>query len=215
MAAGGSLWLGGIRPSGASSRLGIPAVATKIEFRIVRKKAAVGFHRVTISPNGDSMTVKTSVRIAVKVAFVTAFTFDHDCKEVWASDRLQSLDSATNNNGDRLKVSGKATSSGFEMDGPSGPFTAPDDALTTNCLWSPAFLAQREAIDTQNGGMIGLVSKKIGADSVKLPNATLPTERYDLVTPYVTGELWYGADERWVKATFELQGERIGYDLET
>lgn len=213
-AAGGSLWLGGIRPSRASSRLEIPAAPTKTEFRIVRKKSVVGYHRVTITPNGDGMTVKTTVRIAVKVAFVTAFTFDHDCSEVWAGDRLRNLEAATNNNGDRLKVSGKAISSGFEVKGPSGPFTAPVDALTTTCMWSPAFLAQSEAIDTQNGGMIGLVSKKLGADKVKLLDATLPTERYDLVTPYVTGELWYSADERWVKATFELQGERIGYDLE-
>jgi hypothetical protein len=111
-------------------------------------------------------------------------------------------------------VVGRATANGIEMNGPSGPFTAPADALTTNSLWSRAFLNQNQIIDTQNGGMIGMTSKSMGAEKKKILNVTLPTERYDLVTPYLMGEIWYSADNRWVKSAFEWQGERIGYDLE-
>jgi len=160
------------------------------------------------------MTVTTSIRINVKVAFVTAFRFEHDCREVWTAGRLESLDATTNNNGDKLKVAGSATPNGFEMKGPSGPFTAPTDALTTSCLWSPAFVAQSQIIDVQSGGMIGLTTKNLGADKVKVSNVTVPTERYDMVTPYLTGEIWYGADNRWVRSAFEWEGERINYDLE-
>ena len=214
VAVGGAVFVYGLRSSRAETPLSPPATPTKLGFRIVRQKSPVGYHRIAIAPNGDSFVVTTSIRITVKVAFVTAFKFEHDCSEVWTSGRLQSLDASTNNDGDKLRVSGKATNNGVEMKGPSGPFTAPGDALTTSCLWSPAILAQSQIIDTQNGGMIGLVAKGLGADKVKISNATLTAERYDLITPYLNGNLWYDSSNRWVKSAFEWQGEQIDYDLE-
>ncbi|WP_368412989.1 DUF6134 family protein [Dongia sp.] len=199
----------------ADSLPGADTLAAGLRFRIRWKGDEIGYHRISLKAAGDQLTITTSIRMKVKMAFVTAFRYEHDCTEAWAGGRLTSLDSRTDNNGDKLKVTGKATTDGFDMDGPSGPFTAPVDALTTNSLWSPAFVTQTDLIDAQNGGMIGLVSKDLGKSDAKVAAARQPTEGFDLVTPYLSGRVWYDADARWVKGEFEREGERISYDLET
>ena len=199
----------------ADSLPGADSVAAGLRFRILWKGDAIGYHRVSLKPAGDTITITTGIRMKVKMAFVTAFRYEHDCTETWSGGRLVSLDSRTDNNGDKLKVTGAATADGFDMVGPAGPFTAPAGALTTNSLWSPAFVTQTDLIDAQNGGTIGLVSKDLGKVDAMVAAARLPTEGFDLVTPYLSGRVWYDADARWVKGEFEREGERISYDLET
>lgn len=193
---------------------GVAATVRATRFRIMWKGSEVGYHRIAITPDGNAMTIVTSIRMKIKLAFVTAFRYEHDCTETWFAGRLQNLESKTDNNGDKLKAKGKATEDGFEIVGPSGPFTTAADTLTTNSLWSPAFVAQSELIDAQNGGTIGLVSKPLGKNDVTIAAARLPTVSYDLVTPYLSGQVWYDANDRWVKGVFEREGERVSYDLE-
>ena len=145
----------------ADSLPGADTLAAGLRFRIRWKGDEIGYHRISLKAAGDQLTITTSIRMKVKMAFVTAFRYEHDCTEAWA------------------------------------------------------FVTQTDLIDAQNGGMIGLVSKDLGKSDAKVAAARQPTEGFDLVTPYLSGRVWYDADARWVKGEFEREGERISYDLET
>jgi hypothetical protein len=147
------------------------------------------------------------------MAFVTHFEFTHDCEEVWQSGRLVSLRSKTNDNGDKFQVTAKATPEGIRIEGPGGPAIAPADAYTSNSVWNTAVLEQKTVIDAQHGGIIGLSVRPQGEQEVAVAGQQVPAEKYQVVTPFVAGNVWYDEAGRWVKALFEKDGEQMEYRL--
>jgi len=189
------------------------AVPQSLRFKAYRDKSPVGTHSVDVQSNGDQMKVTINIDLNVSMAFVTLFEFKHDCEEVWQSGRLVSLRSKTNDNGDKFQVTGKATPAGFRIEGPGGPAIAPADAYTSNSVWNAAVLQQKTVIDAQHGGIIGLSVSPQGAQQVTVAGQQMPAEKYQVVTPFVAGNVWYDEAGRWVKALFEKDGEQMEYRL--
>jgi|SRR5215468_4700647 len=191
------------------------AAPQNVRFRAYRDKSAVGMHIVDVQPSGNQMKVTIKIDLNVSVAFVTLFEFTHDCEEIWENGRLVSLRSKTNDNGDKFQVTGKATGEGFRIEGPGGPAIAPADAYTSNSVWNTAVLEQKTVIDAQHGGIIGLSVRPQGQQPVAVAGAQVPAEKYQVVTPFVAGNVWYDEAGRWVKALFEKDGEKMEYRLVT
>jgi hypothetical protein len=159
------------------------------------------------------MTVKTKIAMKVKIGFFTAFRYEHDSTEIWRDGLLQSLVSKTYDDGDDLAVTGEATVGGFKAVGPHGAFVAPADILTTNCMWLPTLVEEKKLIDAQNGVLVGLVSKPLGEERVKVKGKDRPAERHSILTPFVGGSLWYDLAGNWVRSRLEIKGETLEYSL--
>ena len=80
-------------------------------------------------------------------------------------------------------------------------------------MWNTAVLAQKTVIDAQHGGIIGLSVSPQGQQQVVVAGRQVPTEAYQVVTPFVAGNVWYDDAGRWVKALFEKDGELMEYRL--
>jgi Family of unknown function (DUF6134) len=173
----------------------------------------VGTHTVDVQSSGNQMNVTIRIDLNVSVAFVTLFEFKHDCEEIWQSGRLVSLRSKTNDNGDKFQVTAEATPEGIRIEGPGGPAIAPADAYTSNSVWNTAVLEQKTVIDAQHGGIIGLSVSPRGEQQVAVAGRQVPAEKYQVVTPFVAGNVWYDEAGRWVKALFEKDGEQMEYRL--
>lgn len=189
------------------------AVPQSLRFKAYRDKSPVGTHTVDVRPSGNQMNVTIKIDLNVSMAFVTLFEFKHDCEEIWQSGRLVSLRSKTNDNGDKFQVTGKATPEGFRIEGPGGPAIAPADAYTSNSVWNAAVLDEKTVIDAQHGGIIGLSVRPQGEQQVAVAGQQVPAEKYQVVTPFVAGNVWYDEAGRWVKALFEKDGEQMEYRL--
>ncbi len=201
----------------AIDKVNIPAQPTTLKFRVLWKGDDIGYHSTTIMPSADArgMTVTTRIAMKVKIGFITAFRYEHDSTEVWQDGLLKSLVSRTHDDGDDLAANGEATPNGFKAVGPDGPFTAPADSLTTNCMWLETMVGEKKLIDAQNGVVVGLVSKPLGEESVKVRGKNERAERHSILTPFVAGSLWYDADGNWVRSKLEIKGETLEYSLAT
>lgn len=186
-----------------------------LRFRVLRHGSPIGEHRVKFRPDGNRLTIETHVQIAVQVLFFTAFRFTHEAEEVWRSDRLVSLKSATDDNGTVLQVSGDAVADGFRIIGEDGPFLASGHLLTSNAFWDSRIVRENRLIDVQRGGEIGLVTKRLADEQVDTPQGPVRASRHHMVTPYYAGSIFHDGDGRWVKGLLELKGERIEYALAT
>jgi Domain of unknown function (DUF6134) len=189
------------------------AVPQSLHFKAYRDKSPVGTHTVDVQSSGNQMNVTIKIDLNVNVAFVTLFEFNHDCEEIWQSGRLVSLRSKTNDNGDKFQVTAEATPEGIRIEGPGGPAIAPADAYTSNSVWNTAVLEQKTVIDAQHGGIIGLSVSPRGEQQVAVAGRQVPAEKYQVVTPFVAGNVWYDEAGRWVKALFEKDGEQMEYRL--
>ena len=191
------------------------ATRQDLRFRALWHGSPVGEHRVAFRRDGDRLTVRTQIDITVRVLFFTAFRLKHDAQEVWRSGRLLSLASTTERDGARLEVAGDAVEDGFLIVGAEGPFLATGSLLTSNSLWNSRIVRESRLIDVQHGGEVGLVARLLGHEQVSTPQGSVRASRYQMITPYYAGSVFYDAGERWVKATIESKGEILEYVLET
>lgn len=189
------------------------ATRKNVRFRALWKGRSIGQHVVTFQMDGDRLAVNTHIDIVVKVLFFTAFRLKHEAQEIWQAGRLVSVTSTTQRDSTRLQVSGKVVEDGFLIDGSNGPFLAPANLLTTNSLWDSRIVDEVGLIDVQYGGQVGLVVKSLGLEQVDTPQGAVRAGRYQIITPYYAGSVFYDEDLRWVKALIELKGETIEYVL--
>lgn len=208
---GASCCILGLAPSSASGAT-LPA-PTALRFDAYHGKRKIGVHHVSIVPDGAGLKVTTNIDMGVSLAFIKLFEFKHDAVERWKDGRLASIESSTNDDGEKINVSGAATPQGFRVVGPSGPAIAPAESLTSNSLWNPAFIDQHLAIDVQHGGVLGISVQRLGDERVKAAGGEHLATKYKFITPYLGGVLWYDNTGRWVKALYEKNGETIEYRL--
>jgi hypothetical protein len=212
MLGGASCCIRGLTPWSA---LGATLSTAPVTFRFeaYHRKRKIGLHNVSVSPDGAGLKVTTSIDMDVSLAFIKLFEFKHDAVERWQEGRLVSVESSTNDDGDKIQVRGAATSHGFRVVGPSGPTIAPAEALTSNSLWNVAFTQQQLAIDVQHGGVVGISVHHLGPDTVQAAGSERAATKYRLTTPYLGGLLWYDDAGQWVGALYEKDGEKIAYRL--
>src|SRR5262245_893430 len=65
------------------------------KFRVLREGSEIGAHTISFEDSGARHVVRTRIRLAVKVAFITAFRYEHDGEEVWENGQIQSLRTRT------------------------------------------------------------------------------------------------------------------------
>src|SRR5262245_61942750 len=85
----------------------------------------VGTHVASFTRVGDDLQVSTKIKLAVKIAGVTLYTFESDGIEVWRDGRLISASSTTNDNGRQKLVSARAEGDRLIVEGPRGRLEAP------------------------------------------------------------------------------------------
>jgi hypothetical protein len=121
----------------------------------------VGSSVIRFRTNGDELVVETSVSARITAGFLTLFTYRHAGREVWRGDRLVALDTQTDDNGNRMAVSGRATPEGFQVRGVDGPALVSPDIRPTS-YWRHDAMQQHRLLDTENGRVLAVTATEIG-----------------------------------------------------
>ena len=182
-----------------------------LRFRALWQGSSIGEHQVAFRREGDRLAVETHIDFSAQFLFFNLFRLKHAAREIWVADRLVSVTSTTSQDGVRVEVSGEAIEGGFRIVGQDGPFLAAADLLTSNSLWNSRIVRQNRLIDVQHGGEVGLVARPLGNEQIVTQQGRINASRYQLITPYYAGSVFYDADGRWVKALVELKGETLEY----
>lgn len=181
-------------------------------FRVLRDGSEIGTHNVSFSGSPDNLESQTTIRLAVRVAFITAFRFAHDAEERWEKGSLVFLRTKTDDNGTVYEVSGGPAAGGFRVVGPGGPLITPSGLLTSTALWHPAYVRQSLLINAQQGGEIGLSVRKVAEEPMSGAGGGGMSEKYRMITPQCSGYVWYDNAMRWLRAELNIKGERLRYE---
>jgi Family of unknown function (DUF6134) len=201
-----------VRPATA---LVLSTAAASRRFSILYKGYRIGTHAVSYSSATGEMLVKTEIQLEAKLAFFPAYALSHSSEEAWRAGRLMSLSGETVEQGERLRVEGVATRQGFRVVSRSGPFIAPATTLTSDDLWTPAMLEQAKVVDARRGDIIGVEARKVADEPVVIAGGRVQATRYEFITPYYAGSIWYDQANLWVRGEFERDGSKVQYQLET
>ncbi|MEM8991749.1 MAG: DUF6134 family protein [Pseudomonadota bacterium] len=172
------------------------------EFRILRDGSDIGRHRLEAQRTGDVFTMAVDIDIRVRFLGITAYRYELTNREVWRDQRLESIDSRTNDDGTDDFVKIMRVEDGLEVDGSGHSGLVPSEAVTTT-YYTTAFMQRRPWVSSQTGEPLSLQTAQDQADG--------------LTRWTVTGELetrlYYDERGEWVTCKFDASGEPAEYEV--
>lgn len=205
-----SLWAGAI-VFPAQSAVG-PGDGT-LDFTVLRNGDDVGSHQISFHHNGDALEVDIRTRIAVKLAFITVFRFEHDGHEVWRGNRLVAMETQTNDDGDDHSLIVSANGDGDLKIIGDGKESTVKGSFIPASLWNPTFLESKELLNSLVGTELAINVAYIGEEPVEVDGRQVSAKHYSMTGEFER-ELWYDKDWQLVKIAFKGQdGSDIQYVL--
>jgi hypothetical protein len=187
-----------------------PAGAAEIQHHVIlRDGQPVGSYRIAFSREAEDLVVDSELSVEIRAGFLPLFSYRHSAREVWRGDRLTALDSETYDNGKRLHVAGRATASGFQVDGPTGGVLAPADIRPTS-FWRSDAVGQSRLLDVETGRVLKVAATLL----VEEQRGAAALRRYRL-----SGQLKHDVElgylgDVWVSARFRMLGSDIEFRMQ-
>ena len=173
-----------------------PAQET-LKYAVVRKGEQIGTHTVEIRRKDVETTVNIATQVAVKVAFITAYSFQQNNTERWVNGRLASLRATTDNNGTRSKVEVNAGTHGLRIQADGKSLNAPAEAMPAS-LWNPALMKQSVVINTVDGTMMPIKITSKGVEELSTKSGGTKARRFNMQGVF-DQDLWYDEQGRLVQ----------------
>lgn len=173
---------------------GPPAPAKHIHrvYDVMRKGSQIGTETVDVTRQGDKSDVKITSHILVKIAFITAYRYDHNESESWKGKQLVAFKSSTNDNGTAHEV--KATQAGNKIAMTvDGAASAAPKAIVPASLWSAEVCKQSQLFDPANGKRMAVTVESLGPETVELNGAPHQLQHIKLSGEYPR-DLWFDDD---------------------
>jgi len=169
-------------------------------FLVLRHGNVIGEHIFRFSRRDGDFVVEVAIDIAVDMLGITLFRFTHRAEEVWRKGWLQSLITATDDDGRlwRLKAErrdgalrGTVNDVAFDVSG----FVVPAS------LWHRDTTKSQALFDTIDGRVKVVDSRALGEEEVPVAGRPTPAEHFSL-TGQIQRDVWYDADCAIARVSF-------------
>lgn len=186
------------------------------DFRVFLDDKEIGTHRFDLlDKGGGERELISQARMAVKILFVTAYTYDHHDVEHWNGDCLTRLSSKTNDNGDKYQVDVQRQGAATVVKTRDGAKTLSECVLTF-AYWNPAMLKQTRLLNSQDGEHVEVKITDAGADSILVRGVKTAARRYELRSSNqkLSIDLWYSPSDEWLALESKTErGQKLIYKL--
>ncbi|MGI9201911.1 MAG: DUF6134 family protein [Woeseiaceae bacterium] len=177
-------------------------------FDVYLDEKPIGYHTFELERDGDTQVLTTEASFDVKILFITAFSYRHTNTEVWEEGCLASIDAATNNNGDNLKVRGSTSEASFQLESSAGFETLPS-CVQTFAYWKQSILKSSRLLNSQTGDYERISVMLEGRDKISVAGQSVDALRYRLSAEAGDIKLWYSAtDQTWLGLEAPAKGGR-------
>lgn len=186
------------------------------DFRVFLEDKEIGTHRFELlDKGGGERQLVSKARMAVKLLFVTAYTYDHRDVEHWNGDCLSKLTSNTDDNGDKYQVDVQRQGAATIVKTLNGSRTLGDCVLTF-AYWNPAMLKQTRLLNSQDGEHVEVQITDAGSDPIVVRGVETPARRYELRSKNkkLSIDLWYSPSDEWLALESRTEGgDKLIYKL--
>ncbi len=187
----------------------LPAAAsqanTHLNFIVLKDGQPIGLHDIVVEWNGDAETVSIQTNILVKVAYVPVYRFEHTGQEVWQNGHLVSLQSQTNDDGDKHKLSVAAKADHLDVSG-DGVSSQAEASIIPASLWNSNLVKQSTLLNTLTGKQMHVAVTDLGDDQIQSHGAPVKAHHYK-VTGELQRELWYDQSNTLVQIKFKAKDD--------
>ena len=179
--------------------------AERIAFEVLRDGSPIGSHTISFHQQDERLIVDIEIGLEVKFAFFTLFDYQHRNREVWENGRLVSIDTQTDDNGERHEVSGRAMGDGFLVSGKEEQVLLPADVIPTS-YWNPATRDAKALLNTQTGELIDVEVTPKYTQAVEMPWGESKGQLHR-ISGDLEVDLWYDPAGCLLKMSFKAPGD--------
>jgi hypothetical protein len=190
-----------------------PAQAMKNEiaswdFNVYLNDKKVGNHSFKVAEQDGVKLVQSEANFKYTILFIPAYKYEHRAAERWADNCLVDFSASTNDNGDRIRVTGSQTDDGFSVQRGANPVELPECVMTF-AYWNADFLEQPRLLNPQTGEYVDITVEQAGNDVVEVRGQQIPATRFRLTAYNVDLTLWYSPDDEWLALESVAKGGHI------
>lgn len=158
-------------------------------FDVMRQGTKIGTDTFDVTRNGDRTSVKITTHILVKVAFITAYRYDHSETESWKGDQLVAFRSTTDDNGTTHDVSATQTGGKLAMLVDGAPATAAK-TIAPASVWNPDIAKHPQLFDPADGKRMAVRAHDLGEETVRVNGAPQQLQHVKLTGEF-DRDLWF------------------------
>ena len=190
-------------------------VPDDVKFNVYRNSSLIGFHNLSFSQIGDDIQAEIEIKFEVTFLGFVVYDYYHKNIEVWSEDKLKTLDTFTDNNGEELLCKVSKSKDQYKISGSSIEILS-DETLIPTSYWRNDLIkgVEKKTLNTQDCSTINFKIESLGEKMIY--NNKIKTDHYKLEGKELTGEdviidIWYDKFGRWVKMIFIKDGSEIEY----
>ena len=158
-------------------------------FDIIRGDSKIGSDTFDVTRNGDATDVKITTHITVKIAFITAYRYDHTESESWKGDQLVAFHSTTNDNGTDHDLSASMTGGKIALQVDGKPTVLPKGIMPAS-VWTSEIAKRAQLFDPANGKRMAVRAQDLGEETVALNGVPHPLDHVKLSGQF-DRDLWF------------------------
>jgi hypothetical protein len=181
-------------------------------FRVLLDDRQIGEHRYTLRAAGEQLELRSEASFDVRLLFVNAYRYRHEALEHWRGGCLATLESTTDDNGERESVSAAARGGRFVVVRASHQ-QEHEGCVRSFAYWNPQILGAQQLLNNQTGELLPVTVLPRGEETVRVRGETLHARRYRISAPRLQIDVWYAGDH-WVALEAPAAGGRtLRYEL--
>jgi hypothetical protein len=167
----------------------------------------------TIDRDSETTRIDARLRIAVSFLGIVAFREKSDTAEILRGDRLISLQSVTDKDGQHLEIHGEAQGDHFVVDTPAGSFAGPA-TIAPSDPWVLKRAGEKTVVFTDTGRIVTVQISGGDYDTVAVNGASV-SARHFVVTSVKRQEVWLDDREIPIKFRTVEDGTPIDFVLKS
>lgn len=197
-----TLATGAVSPVAASTE-------RELRFRVLLDDSLIGSQVFRVLDDGERESVSIEASMDVKILFVTAYSYRHRNQERWEGDCLETIESATDDNGEKHVVRGKPAADGFVVERIDGRESLPA-CVRSFSYWAPDRLRGGRLLNSQTGKLEAVELRELGEATIVDRGRQVRARHVALDGKDLHIELWYevGSDD-WLALESATSSGRV------
>ncbi len=190
-----------------------PQGSTHVAFKVLRDGSEVGTHTFDFDRQGDALGVRITTNIAVKIAFITVYRFEHKGEEMWKADHLVELKTRTNDDGTSHSLDAAVGGGGVVANG-DGKQHNFDANIVPGSLWNIRVIKQTVLLNSLDGTQMPVTVSDLGDERVLARGMQIAAHHYH-IDGGLKRDVWYDAGQNLVRVKFAAKdNSTIVYELQ-
>jgi hypothetical protein len=162
-------------------------------YDVMRDGTKIGTSTTDIDRQGDTVSVKMSADITVKIMYVTVYRFSSSSTESWKGNHFVAYNSNADDNGTKYVISATTAADKVSLD-VNGKKAEVAGGLLPASMWNREFLKHASVFDPDNGKRVTLKVADEGEEKLVINGVSYQTRHYKISGDFAR-DLWFEGDK--------------------